>query len=205
MPLDSGLESRIESIATMRQLRVQSLEELIHRLRLLFDSTSGLINPYAMRALGSSDHSRSIQGTRSNLLLRNSQVVSRTLPYHSLQPEHSSQQVDIEAVKQLMQSYESKPDEWLKYVHHDPQRYTRSLVDSGNGKYNLLLLTWPTQTASCIHAHEDAHCVMKILSGSIHEVKYSWPTTRGQGMKMVAETRLDQKNDVAYINGKGLV
>lgn len=76
-----------------------------------------------------------------------------------------SDEVDIDKVKTLMVSYRSNPAEWIKYAHCDSQRYTRNLVDIGNGKYNLMIVCWPHSTSSSIHNHSDAHCVMKV-----------WPT-----------------------------
>ena len=36
-------------------------------------------------------------------------------------------------------------------------RYTRNLVDEGNGKFNLMLLCWGEGHASAVHDHADAH------------------------------------------------
>ncbi len=49
----------------------------------------------------------------------------------------------------------------------DPHRYTRNLVDTGNGKYNLMILCWGPSMASCVHDHSDAHCFVKILQGQV--------------------------------------
>ncbi|KAF2356515.1 Cysteine dioxygenase type I [Trinorchestia longiramus] len=82
-------------------------------------------------------------------------------------------------------------------------RYTRNLVDEGNGKFNLMLLCWGPSQASCIHDHTDAHCFMKILSGELEEVRYEWPEnappTDCGGMRMVGKTPL-HTNGVCYIN-----
>ncbi|NXR99833.1 CDO1 dioxygenase, partial [Oxylabes madagascariensis] len=45
-------------------------------------------------------------------------------------------------VQALMESYESNPEEWLQYAKFDQYRYTRNLVDNGNGKFNLMILCW---------------------------------------------------------------
>ena len=55
--------------------------------------------------------------------------------------EASSEKVDH--LQQLMRSYVSNSAEWEPYAHWHPQRYTRNLIDDGNGAYNLLLLCWP--------------------------------------------------------------
>ena len=42
-------------------------------------------------------------------------------------------------------------------------RYTRNLVDRGNGRYNLIVLCWDSGQGSSIHDHGDSHCFMKVL------------------------------------------
>lgn len=49
-------------------------------------------------------------------------------------------------------------------------RYTRNLVDEGNGRFNLMVLCWGEGHGSAIHDHSDAHCVMKMLQGELCEV-----------------------------------
>ncbi|XP_054167209.1 cysteine dioxygenase type 1-like [Oppia nitens] len=83
--------------------------------------------------------------------------------------------VDVDYVHNLLMSYKSNPQEWRKYAHFDKNRYTRNLVDKGNGKYNLMLLCWSEGQSSSIHDHSDSHCFMKMLSGSLHEIRYEWP------------------------------
>ncbi|KAK3728569.1 hypothetical protein QZH41_011649 [Actinostola sp. cb2023] len=51
-------------------------------------------------------------------------------------------QINVEEVHELMSSYVSKEDDWRKYANYDPYRYTRNLVDEGNGKFNLIVLCW---------------------------------------------------------------
>jgi cysteine dioxygenase len=48
-------------------------------------------------------------------------------------------------------------------------------VDAGNGKFNLMILCWGEQHASAIHDHADSHCFLKVLKGSLTEIKYNWP------------------------------
>jgi cysteine dioxygenase len=72
-------------------------------------------------------------------------------------------------------------------------RYTRNLVDIGNGKYNLMILCWgpgmgsrwrgedgiemdsKVFSFSSIHDHTDAHCFVKVLEGSLLETRFAWP------------------------------
>ncbi|KAJ1727689.1 hypothetical protein LPJ61_004442, partial [Coemansia biformis] len=47
----------------------------------------------------------------------------------------------VRRVRQLMRSYVSHGRDWAQYaVYQEGARYTRNLVDDGNGKYNLLIL-----------------------------------------------------------------
>lgn len=79
-------------------------------------------------------------------------------------------------IQRLMERYVSEPSEWAPYALGDNSRaYTRNLVDEGNGKSNLLILVWSPGKGSVIHDHANAHCVMKILKGSLKETLYSWP------------------------------
>ncbi|KAG9326075.1 hypothetical protein KVV02_002763 [Mortierella alpina] len=86
-----------------------------------------------------------------------------------------SEDVDVDRVKALMTNYVSNKDDWKKYAHFDKNRYTRNLVDDGNGKFNLMILAWPENVGSAIHDHAGAHCIMKILDGELQETLYNWP------------------------------
>lgn len=100
-------------------------------------------------------------------------------------------------------------------------RYTRNLVDAGNGKFNLMILCWGQGHGSAIHDHADSHCLMKMLTGQLSEVRYAWPKDQdssvetGEIYKEVADaeegfngeelTELSrytlEQDEVAYING----
>ena len=81
--------------------------------------------------------------------------------------------VDLEALTHLMENYESNEADWAPYAFSDLSRgYTRNLVDVGNGKANLLILCWSPGKGSMIHDHADAHCLMRILKGSLVENRY---------------------------------
>ncbi|KAF9919866.1 Cysteine dioxygenase, partial [Linnemannia zychae] len=54
-----------------------------------------------------------------------------------------SQDVDVDRIKTMMTNYVSNEEDWKKYAHFDNGRYTRNLVDDGNGKFNLMILAWP--------------------------------------------------------------
>nr|CAD7431893.1 unnamed protein product [Timema monikensis] len=91
-------------------------------------------------------------------------------------------------------------------------RYTRNLVDQGNGKFNLMILCWGEGHGSAIHDHADSHCFMKVLQGSLSEVRFSWPedspSKDDDNLQKTGGTReLNEicrnslrTNDVCYIN-----
>ncbi|KAG8335501.1 Cysteine dioxygenase [Homalodisca vitripennis] len=86
-----------------------------------------------------------------------------------------SDHVNIEHVHALMVAYQSNPSEWRKYARFDRYRYTRNLVDEGNGKFNLMILCWGEGHGSAIHDHANAHCFMKMLEGELSEIRFDWP------------------------------
>jgi len=111
--------------------------------------------------------------------------------------------VDVDYVNQLLKNYKSNPRDWRKYAKYDPHKYTRTLIDEGNGKYNLLLLCWAESQGSSIHDHSNSHCFMKCLDGELHETKYEWPEDSDQNdqkeMVQIGQTGL-KRNEVCYIN-----
>lgn len=106
----------------------------------------------------------------------------------------------------LMSIYTSNENEWQEYALSDTSRnYTRNLVDKGNGKSNLLILVWNPGKGSPIHDHADAHCVMKILKGSLKETLYNMPVQAEDEAgsrtppRIVKETTYN-RNEVTYIS-----
>lgn len=83
--------------------------------------------------------------------------------------------INIDYVRTLMESYESNPKDWKKFAKFDVHRYTRNLVDEGNGKFNLMVLCWNEGQSSSIHSHAGSHCFLKVLAGDVKEELYEWP------------------------------
>jgi len=112
----------------------------------------------------------------------------------------TSADVDVTELQRLMEDYTSQESEWEKYAFADLSRgYTRNLVDEGNGKSNLLVLVWTPGKGSPVHDHADAHCLMKILKGSLVETRYDFPDTPGRGPQITKETRY-KENEVTYMS-----
>ncbi|KAG8034005.1 hypothetical protein G9C98_008486 [Cotesia typhae] len=121
-----------------------------------------------------------------------------------LYEEFKTNNVNVDRIQALMASYDSNPEDWKKYAKFDRDRYTRNLVDEGNGKFNLIVLCWNPAQGSAIHDHSDSHCVMKILQGQLIETLYTWPRENPKYPGKVAVDELEsnvlQTNDVCYIN-----
>jgi len=117
--------------------------------------------------------------------------------------------VNVDLVQKWMESYPADKNDWRKFEKIDKYRYTRNLVDEGNGRFNLMLLAWGEGMGSSIHDHADSHCCMKILEGELKETMYDWPEEKecldqseesaSEGMKKKSARILTQ-GKVAYIN-----
>ncbi|XP_049620073.1 cysteine dioxygenase type 1 [Syngnathus scovelli] len=109
--------------------------------------------------------------------------------------------VNVDEVQELMESYRSNPKDWKQYAMFDKLRYTRNLVDEGNGKFNLIILCWGEGQGSSIHDHSNSHCFMKMLQGELKETLFDWPEKEGGDMTERSNRTLEN-NSVAYINDK---
>jgi len=123
----------------------------------------------------------------------------------------ATDQVDVDYVNEILESYKSNVADWKKFAKFDRYKYTRNLVDEGNGRFNLMLLCWGPSHVSCVHDHTDAHCFMKVLDGDLEETRYDWPSSEegnteeeleGQGRTPLRETGRSRLpcNGVCYIN-----
>ncbi|XP_022090767.1 cysteine dioxygenase type 1-like [Acanthaster planci] len=119
----------------------------------------------------------------------------------SLHVLFSEEKVNIEEVQEVMERYDSREEEWDCFAHYDEHRYTRNLVDQGNGKFNLMVLCWGEGMGSSIHSHADSHCFMKVLDGSLRETLFNWPSQSERRCEMQPRMVNDYgRNQVAYIN-----
>ncbi|KAB1281796.1 Cysteine dioxygenase type 1 [Camelus dromedarius] len=111
----------------------------------------------------------------------------------------AGEEVNVEEVQAVMEAYESDPAEWAIYAKFDQYRYTRNLVDQGNGKFNLMILCWGEGHGSSIHDHTDSHCFLKMLQGNLKETLFAWPDKKSNEMIKKSE-RILRENQCAYIN-----
>lgn len=63
-----------------------------------------------------------------------------------------------------------------------------------------MLLCWGEGHGSAIHDHANSHCFMKMLQGSLEEVRFAWPEKEGEGLREICRNKLNL-NEVCYING----
>lgn len=115
--------------------------------------------------------------------------------------------IDPADLEQLMREYVSREEDWERYAFRCPGKaYTRNLVDKGNGKSNLLILVWTPGRGSPVHDHANAHCIMKVLKGTLKETRYHWPTVNlnnnEQRPLQVQKETLFCENEVTYMSDK---
>jgi cysteine dioxygenase len=112
----------------------------------------------------------------------------------------ATNEVNIDYVYTIMNNYKGTIKEWAPFVKFQPDRYTRNLVDAGNGKFNLMILCWAESQGSSIHNHTNSHCFMKCLQGTLIETRYAWPTiNQEEPMHIISRGEL-KEGQVAYIN-----
>ncbi|KAI5814701.1 RmlC-like cupin domain-containing protein [Pyronema omphalodes] len=115
-----------------------------------------------------------------------------------------SNDVSVDDIMNAMKQYISSEKDWNSFALSDPSRnYTRNFVDHGNGKANLLLLVWNPGKASLPHDHAGAHCIMKVLKGSLRETLYNIPEATAENKQQplsVRKTTLYGTDEVTYIS-----
>lgn len=109
--------------------------------------------------------------------------------------------VNVEYVQTLMTSYLSNRHDWKKFAKFDQHRYTRNLVDEGNGKFNLMLICWNESQGSSIHSHSNSHCFMKVLDGNVQEELFEWPSDSQSDQSEMTHigSKKVKENETAYI------
>ncbi|KFM63606.1 Cysteine dioxygenase type 1, partial [Stegodyphus mimosarum] len=116
----------------------------------------------------------------------------------SINEAFQSKDINEASIIQLLSMYESNETDWEMFAKFDDQNYTRNLVDEGNGKYNLMILAWKPGQGSCIHDHAKAKCFVKVLSGTLQEIRYDIPKKGRTFSKIGQYTR--ERDDVGFID-----
>lgn len=99
---------------------------------------------------------------------------------------------------ELINSYELKPSDWKKFVHFDPNRYTRNLITNGKeGKrFGLMILGWGLNQKSPIHDHNGSHCIMRVLEGTLIETLYKQRSNSFNGISDESDASLSPEEEV---------
>lgn len=112
-----------------------------------------------------------------------------------------SSEVDVPNLMRMIRSYDAtaNPAEWSPYAFLDPNSsYTRNGVDDINSKANLLILVWTPGKGSAIHDHANAHCIVKVLKGTLRETLYH---QEKEGQRLTVKRVSDYKtNEVSYMS-----
>ncbi|KAJ3306738.1 Cysteine dioxygenase [Kappamyces sp. JEL0829] len=98
---------------------------------------------------------------------------------------------DVPKIQKLLESYASNAQDWQSFALFDEGRYTRNLVDDGNGKFNLMVLCWATEARSAIHDHSNSHCLVKVLDGQVEESLYEWPAGTSPSEGELSQAAID--------------
>ena len=115
---------------------------------------------------------------------------------------------NVARLTKIMETYKSNAQDWKEYALFDPSRYTRNLVDDGNGKYNLIIQCWGPGQESSIQDHNLGHCIFKVIHGEIRETVYEIPKTQNGSIKATDQALLEKKQEtwtthsVSHISNK---
>mmetsp|Transcript_22738 Transcript_22738/g.40293 ORF Transcript_22738/g.40293 Transcript_22738/m.40293 type:complete len:791 (+) Transcript_22738:324-2696(+) len=120
-----------------------------------------------------------------------------------LGPLENHTQHHIDKVTGLLGAVRLDEREFKRYVRFDEGKYTRNLVgydvpaDGVNGKYKakftVLILCWDKGQMSPIHDHAGSSCWVKVLQGSIREIRYD------KQLNVIRDMTLGSQ-EVCYIN-----
>jgi cysteine dioxygenase len=107
---------------------------------------------------------------------------------------------NVARLSAIIDGYRPNAQDWKEYALFDPSRYTRNLVDDGNGKFSLIIQSWGPSQATSIFDMENSHCIFKCLHGELTESLYEIPKTEGP-MHLIKET-LHGTGQVSYMSHK---
>jgi cysteine dioxygenase len=62
-----------------------------------------------------------------------------------------------------------------------------------------LVLVWTPGKGSLVHDHADAHCLMKVLKGTLKETRFDFPENMGAPLRTLKET-IYKRNQVTYMS-----
>ncbi|CBY31300.1 unnamed protein product [Oikopleura dioica] len=107
-----------------------------------------------------------------------------------------------------------KNNDWQKFAFWDDFRYTRNLIEEIDGCYSLILMCWPEGSASRIHDHPNADCIMACLDGKIkyriitsikfeltsRETQFNWPEADDNKPVLLSKETFAVSGEVLHMN-----
>ena len=106
--------------------------------------------------------------------------------------------INIEEIKALLYNYKATRSDYDKYITWTHDKYTRNLIDQGNGHYNMMTMCWAPGQKAPIHSHPGANCFVRMLEGQMEEQLYTKPTAPG-GRVTLQRSRQLNAGDVIHL------
>ena len=76
-------------------------------------------------------------------------------------------------IEAALKNYAGSMDELSRYALFDEHKnYTRNLIATDNETYSLMLICWNKEKFSPIHDHPCDGCWVKVIAGTVQEVRY---------------------------------
>jgi len=105
-------------------------------------------------------------------------------------------------VRRLIEEYMKKHEDWKEYMHFNPHKYSRNLINA-NDTLELMVICWLEDQVSPIHNHAGQHCWAAVLEGNIRETHFHYKNTRcchGSGPLETAKKSVYSTGHVSYIS-----
>jgi len=120
---------------------------------------------------------------------------------HSISQELNTTK-DMSHVRDLMAQFDAEKGEWKRYAFWDAKcNYTRNLIATDHKTFTLMQLCWNPGKWSPCHDHSGSECFMRMVEGTLTEVRYEWPE-KGQETKPLKPTKTTvlETGGVCFIN-----
>lgn len=104
------------------------------------------------------------------------ELISKFFEHLGTKKELKLDEIPTDLLINYLKSYISNEKDWSKYAFANLNKpYTRNGIEDISINANLLILVWSPHNGSYIHDHANAHCIMKILKGTLTEHLYEMP------------------------------
>ena len=102
--------------------------------------------------------------------------------------------------KELMLQYNGS--DWLQYVCYKPTYYHKELVKCSIDM-EMYIISWKSNTSSCIHDHPENGCIVKLLRGELQEDTYE--KVDDDNTVCFISSRRMHENDIGYMESNKIV